>query len=390
MLSLLRFAFSIPLVILAFSFQTESPTYGDSIRPILAKKCAACHYEGGSAPFPLQTYAQTKKRGDLVRLVSLTGQMPPTDATSDLGELTPHLALTPPELKVVQDWYRAGMPEGPKTPEILADLTSSGETTFDRFVAVGQGQSFPAEGRWARAVYALPSLGIRNLSGFTFKPLAPKAVRQAALAIQRKGEPIPFTSTGIRPGTLVATWAPGYYTWGASKACFPLETGDKLWLQVRAVPTGKVELAGGLIGFKSLGAGNLIKTKTLGTKDISIPAEAQIHLRDEWTLEEDIDLLSIFPESRFTTEQVRATAIENGQEKLLLVVLTWDAVWPGAYNFKNAVHLRKGTKIVWEALINNSRHGHFADGGKTKNVGFGPYSDNEIFWCHLQYVSRKP
>lgn len=389
MLSLLRFAWSIPFLILAVSFQSKSPTYGESIRPILAKKCVACHYEGGNAPFPLQTYAQTKKRGDLVRLVSLTGQMPPTDAISDLGELTPHLALTQPELQVIQDWFRGGMHEGPKTPEIPADLTSSGETTFDRFVAVGQGKSFPAEGRSARAVYALKNLSIPDLSGFTFKPFAPKAVRQAALAIQRKGEPVPFTSTGIRPGTLVATWAPGYYAWGASKAAFPIATGDRLWLQVRAVPTGKVEPAGGMIGFKSLGIRNLIKTKTLGTKEIFIPAEAQIRLRDEWTLEEDIDLISIFPESRFTTEQVRATVIENGQEKLLLVVLTWDAVWPGAYNFKNAIHLRKGTKIVWEALINNSRHGHFADGGKTKNVRFGPYPDNEIFWCHLQYVSRK-
>jgi hypothetical protein len=129
--------------------------------------------------------------------------------------------------------------------------------------------------------------------------------------------------------------------------------------------------------------------KSLGNRNFLIEADTQVVLRSEWVLDRDIDLVSAIPEARFTTEQVRLTATApSGETKNVLLVLTWDPVWPGAYNFSNPVRLKKGTKLAYEAVINNTRHGHTAEDSPPKNVKFGPKATDELFWCHLNFIPR--
>ena len=363
-------------------------TYSEHIRPLLASKCVSCHHERGQGPFPLRTYEQVRRRGDLVRLVALTGQMPPTDGRSDLGTFTRHLPLTPKELIDVQEWYRAGMPEGAPTHPIPAPnpRVTSNSPVFAR-AHVGKGMRFPAEGRSVRVVYQLPaSLTSKPWQGFTFQPDAPKAVRQVVLAIQRKGQPIPFTSTGIRAGTQISAWSEGFNEWKGPAVA--VAKGDKVWIQIRGVPTGKTELASGVASFWHGPPSVPVQSRRMGSKKFKIEAETQAVLHDEWVLERDVDLISVLPEARYSTEQVRLLAKTETQTKTVAVVLTWDAAWPGAYNFANPIRLTKGTTLVYEAFINNTRHGHAAEDDPPKTLTFGPSANDEVFWCHLTYIER--
>jgi hypothetical protein len=126
----------------------------------------------------------------------------------------------------------------------------------------------------------------------------------------------------------------------------------------------------------------------MGSKAFRIEAETQADLRDEWVLDRDIELISVLPEARYSTEQVRLLAKNATAVKTVAVVLTWDAVWPGAYNFAKPVRLKKGTTLVYEAFINNTRHGHAAEDDPPKTLRFGPSANDEIFWCHLTYIER--
>ena len=369
----------------------KAPTFADDVRPILNQKCVACHSEGGMGPFGLQTYEQVRKRADLVRLVALTGQMPPTDARSDFGALTPHQPLEPPELIAIQEWFRRGMVEGRKTTPLSG--VAKKEPAVSKHVAtykVGFGQRIPAEGRTLRTVYRipLPPGGISYWNHFSFQPDSPKAVRQVIAAVQKNGAPVPFTSAGILPNVPLAAWSSGFNPW-VSGGFVPIERGDSIWIQIRSVPTGKTESASGLVTFGREAKEGRIKSRSLGSRDFTIEADTQVVLQSEWVLDRDIDLVSAVPEARFTTEQVRLMATEpNGKVKTVFLVLTWDPVWPGAYNFVKPVRLKKGTKLTYEAVINNTRHGHTAEDNPPKKVRFGPKPTDELFWCHLNYIPR--
>jgi hypothetical protein len=382
----------ITLVLLSFAaLQSGQTDFRSGIRPIIERKCVVCHQTGGQAPFPLQSYAQVRRRADLIRLVCLTGQMPPTDAHSDYGSLTPAQPLNPTELRTLQNWIRLGLKEGPPTPPLPPSRAiTAGETDHSFASVVGGGTIIPPEGRSARIVYRIPkSFNSKYLGSFLFQPNAPQAVRQAVLAVQRSGSPPPFTSLGIRPNTFIASWSSGFNSWpGQSGGAVDIEPSDQLWLQVRAVPTGKVESGGGMMRIGREFKSAKLQSKLLGLSSFEIPAEAQTRLHSEWILDRDIALVSMLPEARFATEQIRVETVENGIDKELLVVLTWDATWPGAYNFLRPVALRKGTKIVFESIINNSKHGHAAEGEQTKPIRFGPRAEDELFWCHLQYIPK--
>ncbi len=368
--------------------EPKSPTFSEDIRPIIQKKCLPCHQTNGMGPFALQTFDQVKRRGDLVRLVSLTGQMPPTDARSDVESLTPHQPLDSRELKIIQEWYRLGMPEGKKMSPLPQTPTLKPESSSKRLVVhVGRGQVIPAEGRYATVVYRLSSFSGKqlNLKTFAFQPDSPQAVKQVVLAVQRKGQPVPFTSTGIRSGTTYATWAAGFNLW---RGDIELKKEDRLWIRLSTVPTGKQEPASGLVIFdRGPGLGQ-VQTQTLGNRTFRVEPEQLAVLRDEWVLASDIDLVSVLPEARFVTDQIRLIAKDDQGERNLLMVHTWDATWPGAYNFLRPVRLKKGTTIVYEASITNSKHGHAAVDEKSTLLLFGPKPTDELFWCHLNYISR--
>ncbi len=369
-----------------FQTPTQTATYSEHIRPILAQKCVACHHTEGLGPFALQTYEQARRRGDLVRLVSLTGQMPPTDARSDYGFLTPHHPLTQSELRNIQEWFRLGMPEGQKT----SPLSAPPKARVGVHVSVGKGQKIPAEGRNVTIVYPLNSLRgqVGNLSAFSFEPDAPQAIRQAVLAIQREGEPVPFTSTGVCPGTSHAVWAPGFNLWSAGTAGFTVGATDRLWLRLSAVPTGKIEPASGAVSIDLSSKPARVLTRTLGNRSFVVQPEELAVLRDEWNLDRDIDLISVLPEARFVTDQVRLIAKDKAGEKIVFMVHTWDATWVGAYNFLKPVRLKKGTTLIYEASITNSKHGHAAEDEKATTLRFGPKASDELFWCHLNYIPR--
>lgn len=382
---------AIALGSVALPQEPRKVTYSANIRPILVEKCTPCHHSEGLGPFSLQTYEQTKRRGDLVRLVALTGQMPPTDARSEFAPLTPHAPLTSKELKDIQDWFRGGMSEGTKAAAIPAPLKRvAGETDHGLTVSVGKGQTIPAEGRSSVIIYPLNSLADRvgYLHHFSFQPDAVKAVKQAVLAVQRPGEPEPFTSSGLRPGTSYATWAEGFNPWTSAEGYIPVMKGDRLWLRLTGVPTGKQEPASGLISVAREYKYDKILTKTLGNRSFIIQPEDKIILSSEWTLESDIDLISALPEARLVTEQVSLVARDGATRKTVFMVHTWDPTWPGAYNFLKPIRLKKGTVLSYEASIMNSKHGHAAEDEKVSTVRFGPKSTDELFWCHINYIPR--
>ena len=58
--------------------QAHEVTFAQDVAPILYARCAICHRDGGSAPFPLITYASAKQHARQVADVTRRRYMPPS------------------------------------------------------------------------------------------------------------------------------------------------------------------------------------------------------------------------------------------------------------------------------------------------------------------------
>ena len=59
-----------------------TPTFARDVAPIVYEHCAVCHRPGQAAPFPLLSYDDVKKRGELIVKVTARRYMPPWHANA--------------------------------------------------------------------------------------------------------------------------------------------------------------------------------------------------------------------------------------------------------------------------------------------------------------------
>ena len=89
-----------------------APTFNKDIAPILYANCANCHRPGEVAPFPLLTYQDAAKRAALIAGAVAARFMPPWKAEPGYGDFAGERRLTDSQIALIQEWVKAGTPEG--------------------------------------------------------------------------------------------------------------------------------------------------------------------------------------------------------------------------------------------------------------------------------------
>src|SRR3954447_23515069 len=84
----------------------------EDVAPILFKNCAACHRDGGMAPFSVLDYDSTVARADEMRAAVAQGQMPPWHAEGPRGHFLNDRRLTDADKQTILRWIDAGTPRG--------------------------------------------------------------------------------------------------------------------------------------------------------------------------------------------------------------------------------------------------------------------------------------
>ncbi len=72
----------------------SSPTFSETIAPIVFENCVACHRPGEAAPFTLASYEDVVKRAELIVKVTESRYMPPWKAVKGHGEFKDERRLT--------------------------------------------------------------------------------------------------------------------------------------------------------------------------------------------------------------------------------------------------------------------------------------------------------
>ena len=395
------------------AFAAGPPTYTEHIAPIVFNQCASCHRPGEAGPFPLLSYQDVKKRGQLIADVTQKRYMPPWHAAPGYGDFIGEHRLTDEQIATIRQWVAAGMPEGdprklpvaPKFPDGWQlgkpDLVLTMTTPFE----------LPASGADIYRNFTIPMDVPENkwVKAVEFRPSARKAVHHALFFMDTTGASRQHDGEGGKPGynggldgTRFAKSGPlGGWAVGANPhflpagLALPLYKGADFVLQIHFHLSGKPETERSTIGlyFADKAPDRMIAGVQLPAvfgvgAGIDIPAgEKAFQIKDSFTLPIDVEGLSIGGHAHYLAKDMQAIAtLPDGSKQWLLWIKDWDFSWQDRYQYKNPIPLPKGTRIDVQITYDNSAENPHNPSSPPKRVKWGEQSFDEMGSMTLQVV----
>ena len=155
-------------------------TFSQDVAPIIFRRCTGCHRPGEAAPFSLMNSSDAAKHGKIIAAVTAARLMPPWKALPASYEYKDSRRLSEGELKTIQAWVKAGMPEGDATKvPALPKFTSGWQLGVpDLVLKMDKGFTVPADGadiyRYLRIPLNLPE--DKWVRAIELRPSAPRVV----------------------------------------------------------------------------------------------------------------------------------------------------------------------------------------------------------------------
>lgn len=440
---LLAPSLSVPLL----AAEKSNLTYSKDIAPIIFQNCTSCHRPGEAAPFPLLSFADVHKRGELIEHVVSTKLMPPWKAASSAVPFHGERRLSDQDIARLTRWIQEGMPEGdrrdiPAAPQFPVGW-QLGEP--DLILKMPEAYSVPAEGpdiyrsfvvatnlaedRWVRAVEFRPSArtvvhhslffvdttgrarqldaadsqpgiaggmgGLARLAGNLTASNESKPARslrggRANLA----GDGSPLNATGF---SSLGGWALGARPNELPEGlAYHLPAGADLILSTHFHPTGKAEQEASTIGIyysdappKKRFTGIQLPPAFGALKGIDIPAGTKDYvIEDDFELPIDVQAFGVGAHAHYLGKSMTLTAtLPTGKQMTLLSIPDWDFAWQEQYQFAEFVALPKGTRLHSRITYDNSAENLRNPTQPPQRVRFGEESTDEMGSITLRVIA---
>ena len=400
------------LVEAAIASAADSVTFTRDIAPVVFEHCASCHRPGESGPFSLLTYADVKKRARQIAEVTEKRLMPPWLPDGPIGQFLQDRRLSPTQVELFRQWYRAGAPEGnpadlPPMPH-WAGGWQLGKP--DLVVQMPKPYTLQAEGRdvYRNFVVPVPIGERRYVRAVEFRPDNRRIVHHAFVKVDASGQAHYLESKDGQPGFGGMNLPDGIkmpsgyflsYQPGKMPSSEPsgygwtLEPGQQLVFQTHLKPTGKPETLQAQAGlfFTDIKPTNLTLVLSLSSLNIDIPAGTNAWvLEDNFSLPVEADLLSVLPHAHYLGKQLGGFAVmPDGRSESVVLIPDWDFNWQGDYRYSRPVHLPAGTSLrmrfVYDNSADNPRNPHHPP----QEVVYGPQSSDEMgeLWFQMRLNS---
>lgn len=367
------------------------PTWADDVAPIVHTHCGACHVAGGSAPFALGTYGETRSHAAMIAEVVEQRRMPPWFASRAHGTFANARGLDDVLRATILRWVAAGAPEGdparaPSPPAPITNGWRIGEP--DLVLVAPREEELPATGRVPYRYVILPHVFVRDtwVAGVEIAPSNPRVVHHANLGYWKIGSDWKSSSfvTGHVPGGDPMQLDVG--------VALRIPAGSVLGLQIHYVPTGTVErdrISVGLRFPREIVQQSLRHHQIADTR-FEIPAEAPAHLvKASRKFDADSVGIGMFVHMHMRGRDMSFTArYPDAREETLLLVPNYSFDWQTAYVWpRGAQQFPAGTRVECRAHFDNSRFNPF-NPDPLRAVRFGQETTDEMMYGFLFYVQR--
>ncbi|HEX4132361.1 MAG TPA: hypothetical protein VHZ24_20180 [Pirellulales bacterium] len=387
----------------------EPVTYTKDVAKILWARCAACHRPGEVGPFSLLTYDDAAKRAEFIAQVTAERRMPPWHAEPGYGEFLDDRRLNDDELATIAAWAEAGAPQG--DPSDLPQPPSFREGwqlgTPDLVLRLPEPFDVPADGRDVFRCFVIPT-GVhedRTVAAVEFRPGNRRMVHHALFFLDNTGRArerdeldagpgyVSFGGVGIMPTGALGGWAPGGTPRRLPEGMGRMLRKDSdLVMQVHYHPNGKPETDQSELGiyFTREPAKRIVAGIFVVNRDIHIPpGEKQHRVAAEFTTPVDIEAVGVSPHMHYLGREMRVTAhLPDGSEQAMIWVRDWDFNWQTQYLYKQPMKLPAGTRIVAEAVYDNSADNPRNPNDPPRWVSFGEQTTNEMCLCGIPFIAR--
>lgn len=376
----------------------NAPDYAKDVAPILKENCANCHVEGGIGPFAMNSYEMIRGWAPMMREVVMTKRMPPAQVDPSINHFDNANYLTIEDQQTLIHWIDAGTPRGKgkkdpllavkpiKTdwdlgePDMVVDVPAfevPATGVLDYFNHVIK-LDFP-EDKYVRAVQFIPGDDrvLHHLLAYITSPEKEDEVVSE--------ENVRDFLEGYAPGKTAAT-------------VFPQDTGVfipegfNLTMQMHYTTFGKSVVDKTRIGLyfhdEKPDYKFLTKSVSPGLAPIVLqPGEHDHAMNHHFVFEHDTMLYAMRPHMHYRGKAFRFTAIlPNGERKNLLNVPNYNFAWQPTYRLSEPVFLPAGTRVVNDAIFDNSQYNPGNPDPNTVATG-GLQSWDEMFIGYYTYVN---
>jgi hypothetical protein len=387
---------------------TPTPSFNRDIAPIVFEHCASCHRPGEVAPFSLLNYSDVKKRTRQIAQVTSSRFMPPWKGVEGHGQFVGERRLSPEQIELIGRWLMQGAVEGdprdlPPAPQ-FHDSWTLGQP--DIVIQMLEPFSIPADGPdvYRNFLLNLEIPAGKFIKALEYRPSNRRVVHHALFASDASGkarkddaaDPLPgFQGSLNIPGRLfpgsMSAWAPGREARPLPEGIsMPWKNGTDFLLQLHLHPSGKPEIEQSSIGFfltDEPPRRSMVDVMMLD-KNIDIaPGEADYRTRDELTVPVEMEVLALFPHMHLLGRDFRITAFPPSADPFSLIWINdWDFNWQSLYQCNPPVRLAAGTKLVLEAIHDNSAANFRNPNNPPQRITFGEQTSNEMTAALIQFV----
>jgi hypothetical protein len=364
-------------------------TYGKEVSRIIQNKCQTCHRPDGVAGFyPWMDYSDVFSMADMIKTVVVERRMPPWHADPNYGIFANDRSMSKEDMNTLVSWVDAGCLEGdaadlPEPRKYPTSRFTIGEP--DHIIYMPKEFNVPADGvvdyqyfmideevkedMWVqRAEAVMDTPAVHHIILFIIPPGKDPRESREILA-------------GSAPGDLPLVLEEG--------VALKVEKGSRFMIEMHYTPIGKEVTDRSYIGLK-FAEGPVekeLRGNPLGKQDFAIaPNDANYTEIAEFMVKEDIEVLSFAPHMHFRGKSWKSTAIyPDGREEILLNVPKYDFNWQGVYRYDKKPLLPKGTKLICEAVWDNSSGNPF-NPDPSQTVHYGEQTWEEMMFGFIQYL----
>jgi hypothetical protein len=341
--------------------------------------------------------------------------MPPWLPESGYGNFVDERRLTTRQIETIQEWVKAGAPEGdPAGAPPLPHFTEGWQLgPPDLIVKAPHAFTVPAAGPDLFWNFILsPNVKTRRyVRAIEIRPGNPRLLHHANILIdrarsQRAREAAPgFGFPGMdltldrsvfdleghflfwKPGSLPFV-EPDGFSW-------VLDPGNDLVLNTHMQPTGRTEQEQPVVGLYFTDKPPthfplLIQLEHDGLLDI--PAgDHDFRISDDFRLPLDVDVLAVYPHAHYLGKLLEAYAtLPDGTRKWLIRIPDWNLNWQATYHYREPLFLPKGTVISMRYHYDNSSANPRNPNQPPKRVLAGNRAVDEMGHLWLQLLPRGP